>query len=109
LWGVRIDTAENLIDNSLSGKTGKEYLGVNRTLVKLLRKTLDLNKFNYVKIIVSGGFNEKKIMSFEENKTPVDVYGVGSALLKGNNDFTADIVKVEGINLAKYGRQYKKI
>lgn len=109
LWGVRIDTAENLIDKSLQGKTGKKYFGVNPTLVKLLRKTLDKNKFNHVKIIVSGGFNEDKIINFEINKTPVDIYGVGSALLKGNNDFTADIVQIEGINLAKSGRYYKKI
>lgn len=109
LWGVRIDTAENIIDKSLYGKTSHKYFGVNPTLIKLLRKTLDKNKFNFVKIIVSGGFNEDKIKYFEINKTPVDVYGVGSALLKGNNDFTADIVKVEGINLAKYGRKYKNI
>ncbi|VVA43471.1 Nicotinate phosphoribosyltransferase [Candidatus Roizmanbacteria bacterium] len=109
LWGVRIDTAENLVDKSLERKTGKKYFGVNPTLVKLLRKTLDKNKFNNVKIIVSGGFNEDKIRYFEFNKTPVDIYGVGSALLKGINDFTADIVKVGDKNLAKYGRKYKKL
>lgn len=107
LWGVRIDTAENLIDKSLQGKAGNKYFGVNPSLIKLLRKTLDKNKFDYVKIIVSGGFNEEKIIHFEKNKTPVDVYGVGSALVKGNNDFTADIVKVGDKNLAKYGRKHK--
>lgn len=109
LWGVRIDTAENIIDKSLQSKKGNKYFGVNPTLIKLLREILDKNKLNFVKIIVSGGFNEEKITYFEKNKTPVDVYGVGSALLKGNNDFTSDIVRVEGINLAKYGRTYKKI
>lgn len=109
LWGVRIDTAENLIDKSLQNKKDPKYFGVNPTLVKLLRRTLDKNKLNHVKIIVSGGFNEKKINNFEKNKTPVDIYGVGSALLKGSNDFTADIVKVDGKNLAKYGRKYKSI
>lgn len=109
LWGVRIDTAENMIDKSLIGKTGQQYHGVNPTLVKLLRTTLDKNKFNHVKIIVSGGFNEEKIRNFETRKIPVDVYGVGSSLLKGNNDFTADIVRVEGKNLAKTGRHYRRI
>jgi len=107
LWGVRIDTAENLIDKSLQGKAGNKYFGVNPSLIKLLRKTLDKNKFDYIKIIVSGGFNESKINDFEKSKTPVDVYGVGSALVKGNNDFTADIVKVGDKNLAKYGRKHK--
>ena len=58
---------------------------------------------------MSGGFNEEKIKYFEKNITPVDIYGVGSSLLKGNNDFTADIIKVENKNIAKYGRDYKKI
>jgi nicotinate phosphoribosyltransferase len=35
---------------------------------------------------------------------PVDVYGVGSSLLRGSNDFTADIVRVEGKPVAKVGR-----
>ena len=109
LWGVRIDTAENIVDRSLQGKKEADYFGVNPTLIKLLRKSLDENKFNFVKIIVSGGFNSDKIAKFEADKTPVDIYGVGSALLKGNNDFTADIVKVEGLELAKFGRKFKKI
>lgn len=107
LWGVRIDTAENLIDKSLIKKSGSKYHGVNPTLVKLLRKTLDKNGFTHVKIIVSGGFNEEKILHFKKGNTPVDIYGVGSSLLKGNNDFTADIVLVEGKKIAKYGREYK--
>ncbi|KKU82469.1 MAG: Quinolinate phosphoribosyl transferase [Microgenomates group bacterium GW2011_GWA2_47_8] len=44
---------------------------------------------------------------FEKEKTPVDGYGVGSALVHGNNDFTADVVKVNGKKMAKVGRVYK--
>ena len=95
LWGVRVDTAEDMKDKSLNKKGGKKYYGVNSTLIKLLRSELDTNGFPYVKIIVSGGFNTEKIIDFEKQQTPVDIYGVGSSLLKGNNDFTADIVKVE--------------
>lgn len=106
LWGVRVDTAENMIDKSLGEKGGK---GVNPTLIKLLRKKLDENGFKHVKIVVSGGFNAEKITKFEKEKTPVDIYGVGSSLLKGANDFTADVVMVGDKNLAKKGRGYKPL
>jgi nicotinate phosphoribosyltransferase len=36
----------------------------------------------------------------------VDSYGVGSALLRGENDFTADVVRVDGRECAKVGRRY---
>lgn len=106
LWGVRVDTAENITDKSLKGK---EFSGVNPSLIKLLRKALDQNGFNHIKIIASGGFCEEKIKLFEKERTPVDIYGVGSALLKGNNDFTADVVMVEDKLIAKEGRRYKTI
>ena len=32
---------------------------------------------------------------------PVDGYGVGSALVHGSNDFTADVVMVNGKKIAK--------
>jgi nicotinate phosphoribosyltransferase len=38
---------------------------------------------------------------------PVDAYGVGSSLLRGANDFTADVVMVDGKPVAKVGREYK--
>jgi nicotinate phosphoribosyltransferase len=37
---------------------------------------------------------------------PVDAYGVGSSLLRGQNDFTGDVVLVEGRPCAKAGRSY---
>ena len=60
--------------------------------------------FDSVRIVVSGGFTVDKIRAFEAAGVPVDVYGVGSSLLRGSNDFTADIVRVEGRPLAKVGR-----
>jgi nicotinate phosphoribosyltransferase len=59
-----------------------------------------------VKIVVSGGFNAERIRYFEEEGVPVDAYGVGSSLIRGENDFTADIVKVEGKPGAKVGREF---
>lgn len=102
LYGVRLDTSELLTDRSV-----KES-GVCPVLVRLVRQALDWEGFYRVKIIVSGGFTAEKIKWFEAEKVPVDAYGVGSALLKGNNDFTADIVKVNGILCAKIGRAYQQ-
>lgn len=113
LWGVRLDTAEDMIDRSftrshLVKERGATSLrGVNPTLVKLVRKGLDQEGFQHVKIIVSGGLSAEKIKWFESEKAPVDVYGVGSALVHGNNDFTADIVIADGKKIAKAGREYR--
>ena len=100
LWGVRLDTASNLIDVSTSSP------GVNPTLVRLVRQALDHVGHKHVKILVSGGFTEEKVRMFEKDNVPVDGYGVGSALVHGNNDFTADVVKVNGKKVAKAGRMY---
>ena len=75
--------------------------------MKLVRRVLNDNGFSHVKILVSGGFNEEKVRSFEREKTPVGGYGVGSALVHGNNDFTADVVVVDGKKIAKAGRKYR--
>jgi nicotinate phosphoribosyltransferase len=37
----------------------------------------------------------------------VDSYGVGSALIRGENDFTADVVLTDGRASAKAGRWYR--
>ena len=37
---------------------------------------------------------------------PVDSYGVGSALIRGENDFTADVVLTDGRPSAKVGRRF---
>ena len=36
---------------------------------------------------------------------PVDAYGVGTSLLQGSNDYTADVVRVDGVPCAKVGRE----
>ena len=72
--------------------------------LRCLRAALDGEGFEAVKIVVSGGFDADKIRSFERAAVPADVYGVGSSLLRGTNDFTADIARVEGRPVAKVGR-----
>ena len=37
----------------------------------------------------------------------MDAYGVGSSLLRGHNDFTADVVLLDGRPVAKVGREYR--
>jgi nicotinate phosphoribosyltransferase len=105
LWGVRLDTSENLVDRALLDELGSfQPTGVNPTLVQRVRSALDAAGHEHVKIVVSGGFDAPKIRTFEELGAPVDAYGVGSSLLRGSNDFTADIVEVDGRPCAKVGR-----
>jgi nicotinate phosphoribosyltransferase len=105
LWGVRLDTSERLVDRSLWEELGDfDPRGVNARLVHNVRTALDVEGFDAVRIVVSGGFTVDKINAFESAGVPVDVYGVGSSLLRGSNDFTADIVRVEGRPCSKVGR-----
>jgi nicotinate phosphoribosyltransferase len=106
LFAVRLDTSETMIDASLKKMDEPSLTGVNALLVKSVRNALDKEGFPQIKIVVSGGFTAEKIAQFEREKVPVDIYGVGSSLLKGGNDFTADCVQVDGMNLAKVGRKY---
>lgn len=107
LYGVRLDTSDKMVDASLSNSMGTFIpTGVNGQLVRNVRKALDDNGFNYVKIMVSGGFTPDKIADFEKNHVPVDVYAVGSSIFSSNVDFTADIVMVNGKPCAKTGRKY---
>jgi nicotinate phosphoribosyltransferase len=130
LFGVRPDTSKNMRDRSIipTGNTDLDN-GVSSKLVWNLREFLDTAYEEWdlpeerveiarkwckeVKIVVTGGFNDKKIKDFEDMGVPVDFYGVGSSLLDNssetNNDFTADIVMSQmpngdWISIAKIGR-----
>lgn len=120
LSSVRVDTSERLIDRSLIDDPevwGKERLnGVNPWLVRKMRAALDAEGFDYVGIVVSGGFTPARIRAFEEAGVPVAAYGVGSSLLGHNPghggllsgfDFTADVVEVDGRPESKVGRDYR--
>ena len=108
LWGVRLDTSETMVDVSVHKHMGDfDPRGVNPQLCHLVRRALDREGFEQVKIVVSGGFNVEKIQRFEREKVPVDAYGVGSAFFQGSYDFTADVVMLEGRPCAKAGRRYR--
>jgi nicotinate phosphoribosyltransferase len=109
LYGVRLDTSENMKDKIFEGVDDsknfpKALYGVNPSLVREVRSALDAAGHDKVKIMVSGGFNEGKIALFEGMGVPVDSYGVGASLLEGSNNFTADIVEVDDEPEAKVGR-----
>ncbi len=110
LWGVRLDTASDQVDRSLqtpSAAFDKSLAGVCAPLVEKVRTALDREGFQHVKVIVSGGFSPDKITVFEKLQIPVDIYAVGSWILSGQFDFTADAVRLNGKNLAKIGRKYQ--
>jgi nicotinate phosphoribosyltransferase len=126
LDGVRLDTSLNVRDLSLND--GDPY-GVNAKLVQVVRAALDRAWAAWevpdelitaaqaycanIKIVVTGGFNAERITHFEKQGVPVDVYGVGSTLLRNdsatNTDFTMDVVRVQidGVwyDVSKIGRQ----
>jgi nicotinate phosphoribosyltransferase len=127
LFGVRPDTASNMIDTSIV-PLGDPHLdcGVNPRLIYNLRRALDTladhleipydwlerarQYFRQVQIVATGGFTPQRIAQFEELGVPVDIYGVGSYLFGGgNNDYTADVVRVKindtWYDMAKVGRQ----
>src|SRR5436309_15516403 len=115
LRGVRVDTSESLVDLSIVRELqekegfagGSDVRGVTPRLIELLRSALDEAGYRHVRIVASGGFDAQKIRGFEALGVPVDVYGVGSALVHGSGfDHTADIGRVHGKALAKTGRHY---
>lgn len=109
LYGVRLDTADTLVDVSVIPQMGSfKPTGVCPRLVYNVREALDAEGFQSIKIMVSGGFNAEKIESFEKEKVPVDVYAVGSSLFNDNVNFTADIVSLEGRFCAKIGRNFRE-
>ncbi|HPI98265.1 MAG TPA: nicotinate phosphoribosyltransferase [Synergistales bacterium] len=90
LQGVRLDTP---------GERG----GVTVELVREVRWRLDMEGFNKVQIIASGGLNPERIHVLAQ--AGVDAFGVGSYIAHGTpRDMTMDIKEVEGRPVAKRGR-----
>jgi nicotinate phosphoribosyltransferase len=89
LFAVRLDTP--------SSRRG-DFL---RTLEEV-RWELNIRGFNYVKIFVSGGIDEYKILQLNPF---VDAYGVGTSISNARViDFAMDIVEIEGRPIAKRGK-----
>jgi nicotinate phosphoribosyltransferase len=108
LFGVRLDTSETMVDQSVVPQMGDfDPRGVNPRLVRNVRDALDGEGFRHVQITASGGFDADKIRRFESEHVPVDSYGVGSSLFRGQFDFTGDVVIIDGKPNAKAGRFYR--
>ena len=107
LWAVRLDTAEDLWDESLTPEErSPENRGVSPPLVRHVRSALDEAGFPEVKIVVSGGFNAERLRRFVAEGVPFDSVGIGSWFFQGRAEFTADVVMVEGRPCAKVGRAF---
>jgi nicotinate phosphoribosyltransferase len=92
LWGVRLDTP---------AERGR----VTPDLVKEVRARLDQAGFPKVRIVVSGGVDLERIREFRTTGTPVDAFGVGSAISDAPPiDFTGDLKETDGRPMAKRGR-----
>ena len=106
LHGVRPDTSSSLRDVSVA-PLGDPKLdcGVSPRLVFEMRKAIDRAYVDWdlppewvdrarmwcreVRIVVTGGFNPTKIERFEQLQVPVDIYGVGSHLLRSRPFLTS--------------------
>lgn len=90
LAGVRLDTPS-------------ELGGVTPELVANVRRKLDGEGFNHVKIAVSGGMTPERII--ELKKSGADFFGVGSYISSAKPiEMTMDIKEVNGKPIAKRGR-----
>jgi len=108
LWGVRLDTSERLVDRALQDEPNAELLtGVTPELAVEVREALDAAGHERARIVASGGFDAERIERFEQRGAPIDSYGVGSALLRGSFDFTADVVELDGRPAGKVGRELR--
>ena len=107
LWGVRLDTvgaARRPIAVARHGRLPAQPASTRCWSIACATRSTEAGH-QRVKIVVSGGFDAERIRSFEEQGVPVDSYGVGSSLIRGSNDYTADVVMVDGKPCAKVGRE----
>jgi len=89
LFAVRLDTPSSRRGNFLK-------------ILEEVRWELDLRGYRHVKIFVSGGIDEYKILDLNP---VVDAYGVGTSISNAKViDYAMDIIEVEGKPLAKRGK-----
>ena len=92
LYGIRLDTPS-------------ERGRVTADLVKEVRARLDLEGFQHVRVIISGGLTPDRIRYFKETGAPVDSFAVGSYISGASPiDFTGDLKQIDGRPIAKRGR-----
>ncbi len=82
--------------------------GVSAAAIFHLRKILNENSFNKVKIVASSGFNPSKCKVMASVDAPIDIIGTGSYLpeIWDETYATADIVEYNGSQSVKKGREF---
>ncbi len=89
LFAVRLDTPSTRRGNF-------------KKLIEEVRWELDIRGFKDVKIFVSGGLNDERVL---ELRDVVDAFGVGTFISNAPTvDFAMDIVEIEGKPMAKRGK-----
>ena len=89
LFAVRLDTPSSRRGNF-------------KDIFKEVRWELDLRGYQHVKLVASGGLDEKSITELNE---AVDSYGVGTSISNASViDFSMDIVEIQGQPMAKRGK-----
>jgi len=90
LAAIRLDTPSNRRGNFVS-------------LANEIRWELDLRGFQHVKIFLSGGIDEQKILQYN---VIANAYGVGTAISNAPVlDFSMDLVEINGTAIAKRGKK----
>jgi nicotinate phosphoribosyltransferase len=89
LFGIRLDTPSS-------------RRGDFQKIIEEIRWELNLRGYGHVKIYVSGGLDEKRILALNP---VVDAYGVGTSITNARViDFAMDIIEIDGKPLAKRGK-----
>lgn len=89
LFGIRLDTPSS-------------RRGDFQKIIEEIRWELNLRGYGHVKIYVSGGLDEQRILSLNP---VVDAYGVGTSITNARViDFAMDIVEIDGKPVAKRGK-----
>jgi len=89
LFGIRLDTPSS-------------RRGDFQKIIEEIRWELNLRGFEQVQIYVSGGLDEKRILTLNP---VVDAYGVGTSITNARViDFAMDIIEMNGKPLAKRGK-----
>jgi nicotinate phosphoribosyltransferase len=90
LVGVRLDTPGSRRGNF-------------KELIDEVRWEMDMNGFEHVKIIVSGGLDENTVAALAD--TCVSSFGVGTSISNAPTlDFSMDLVEKNGVPMAKRGK-----
>jgi nicotinate phosphoribosyltransferase len=89
LFGIRLDTPSS-------------RRGDFQKIIEEVRWELNLRGFGHIQIYVSGGLDEKQILTLNPL---VDAYGVGTSITNARViDFAMDITEMDGKPLAKRGK-----